>query len=404
MPGIRSRRRTRTASRRSPRCSGSRPAAVGRCRVLELGCGDAGNLAPMALALPEAEFVGIDAAPGAIARGRALADAIRLPNLTLEAIAIEDFEPDAGGFDYVIAHGVYSWLPAPARDRLLALCARALARGGVAYVSYNALPGGRVARGAARHAALPHRRVRGPGRADRAGPRAAALPARGLAARAGATPPGRAAARPGRRQPAPRRARGRQRSRLLPRVRRARRPLTGSSTSPKPTSSKCRSGSPRHPLRTRCERSTTSSGASSTSTSSRAACSARRCSATPASALERSARPSVIAELAVLHARGPFGRRPGATVFEGPTGSTLTTDHPLRDRRARAGRASLAGGRLGARPRGTDEALCGALLRAYGANLVQLHAHPPAIWRTRPGERPEASRARAPPGRAGASS
>ena len=98
----------------------------------------------MALALPETQFVGIDAAPGAIARGRALADAVGLPNLTLETVAIEDFEPDAGGFDYVIAHGVYSWLPAPARDRLLALCARALARSGVAYVSYNALPGGRL--------------------------------------------------------------------------------------------------------------------------------------------------------------------------------------------------------------------------------------------------------------------
>ena len=123
---------------------GLKPAAPGRCRVLELGCGDAGNLAPMALALPETQFVGIDAAPGAIARGRALADAVGLPNLTLETVAIEDFEPDAGGFDYVIAHGVYSWLPAPARDRLLALCARALARSGVAYVSYNALPGGRL--------------------------------------------------------------------------------------------------------------------------------------------------------------------------------------------------------------------------------------------------------------------
>ena len=38
--------------------------------MLELGCGDAGNLVPMAVALPDATFVGIDAAPQAIARGR----------------------------------------------------------------------------------------------------------------------------------------------------------------------------------------------------------------------------------------------------------------------------------------------------------------------------------------------
>jgi SAM-dependent methyltransferase len=117
---------------------------VESCRVLELGCGDGGNLLPMALGLPGAQFVGIDSAATAIDRGRALAAALDLTNVTLESIAIEDYEPTAGGFDYVIAHGVYSWVAPPLRDRLLALCGRALAPGGVAYVSYNALPGARL--------------------------------------------------------------------------------------------------------------------------------------------------------------------------------------------------------------------------------------------------------------------
>ncbi len=104
--------------------------------MLELGCGDAGNLAPMADALPDATFVGIDASAAAIARGRELAAAAGLGNLTLECVPIEEFE--GGEFDYVIAHGVYSWVAPEVRDRLLALCAR----GGIAYVSYNALPGG----------------------------------------------------------------------------------------------------------------------------------------------------------------------------------------------------------------------------------------------------------------------
>ena len=99
---------------------------------------------PMAAALPGASFAGIDTAPGAIDRARRLVDALGLDNVVLEERAIEDFAPERGGFDYVIAHGVYSWVPPAARDRLLGLCREALAEGGVAYVSYNALPGWRV--------------------------------------------------------------------------------------------------------------------------------------------------------------------------------------------------------------------------------------------------------------------
>jgi SAM-dependent methyltransferase len=123
---------------------GLEPPPVERCRVLELGCGDGGNLVPMALALPGASFLGVDSAEGAIARGRTLVDALELSNVELEALPIEEFEPPAAGVDYVIAHGVYSWVAPPVRDRLLALCRKALSERGVAYVSYNALPGGRL--------------------------------------------------------------------------------------------------------------------------------------------------------------------------------------------------------------------------------------------------------------------
>ena len=109
--------------------------------MLELGCGDGGNLAPIAAGLPGGRFAGIDAAPGAIAAARALAAGAGLANVRFDAVAIERFEPPPGGFDYVIAHGVYSWVEPAVRDRLLAVCERALAPGGVAYVSYNALPG-----------------------------------------------------------------------------------------------------------------------------------------------------------------------------------------------------------------------------------------------------------------------
>jgi SAM-dependent methyltransferase len=112
--------------------------------VLELGCGDGGNLVPMAVGLPGSRFSGIDASERAIARGRALVQALGLTNATLEPAAIEKLDPPGERFDYVIAHGVYSWVGAPVRDRLLALCHAVLSERGIAYVSYNALPGGRI--------------------------------------------------------------------------------------------------------------------------------------------------------------------------------------------------------------------------------------------------------------------
>ena len=114
------------------------------CRVLEIGCGDGGNLIPMAHGLPEATFVGIDTSASAIGAARARAQELGLHNVTFEEMSLADHAPAAGSFDYVVAHGVYSWVDAALRDALLALSARALSEHGVAYVSYNALPGGRL--------------------------------------------------------------------------------------------------------------------------------------------------------------------------------------------------------------------------------------------------------------------
>jgi len=120
---------------------GMTPAPAPSCRVLELGCGDGGNLIPMALTLPGSIFAGIDLAEPAIARGCALIRTLGLESLTLRRLDLMCAGPELGEFDYIIAHGLYSWVPAEVRDRLLSLCRAHLAPHGVAYVSYNASPG-----------------------------------------------------------------------------------------------------------------------------------------------------------------------------------------------------------------------------------------------------------------------
>ncbi len=121
---------------------GLAPAPPSACRVLELGCGAGGNLLPMAVALPGSTFLGIDTSRRAIERARAVAERLGLANARFEERSIEDHEPPPESLDYVIAHGVYSWVPPAVRERVLAICAAGLSEHGVAYVSYNALPGG----------------------------------------------------------------------------------------------------------------------------------------------------------------------------------------------------------------------------------------------------------------------
>jgi SAM-dependent methyltransferase len=112
-----------------------------RCRLLELGCGDGGNLIPQALAFPQSHFVGIDLAASAVDDGRRTVAALGLTNIELHVADIAAFDAGLEPFDYIAAHGVLSWVPEPVRQALLALCGRCLAPQGVAYVSYSALPG-----------------------------------------------------------------------------------------------------------------------------------------------------------------------------------------------------------------------------------------------------------------------
>ncbi len=121
--------------------SGMRPAPPGRCRVLELGCAGGGNLVPMADGLPGSTFVGVDRSGRQVDAARSFAERAGVHNVRFEQLDLMDLPSDLGRFDYVIAHGVYSWVPADVRDRLMAICCEHLAPMGLAYISYNTLPG-----------------------------------------------------------------------------------------------------------------------------------------------------------------------------------------------------------------------------------------------------------------------
>ncbi|HWB08770.1 MAG TPA: class I SAM-dependent methyltransferase [Pirellulales bacterium] len=120
---------------------GMTPPGIRACRVLELGCARGSNVIPMALGLPEGRFVGLDFSPRQIADGQRTIDALGLRNIDLRVMNLLDVDRQLGEFDYIVCHGVFSWVPRLVQDKILAICSAHLRPDGVAYVSYNTYPG-----------------------------------------------------------------------------------------------------------------------------------------------------------------------------------------------------------------------------------------------------------------------
>ena len=131
-----------------------------KARVLELGCGSGVNLLAMAQLYPEAELVGIDISSSHIRLADEARSATGLGNAWFIQGDVAQLGEDLGTFDYIIAHGLYSWVPAEVRESILHLCEERLQPGGVAYISYNCLPGWRM-RGALRDMISMHTRGTG---------------------------------------------------------------------------------------------------------------------------------------------------------------------------------------------------------------------------------------------------
>ncbi|HJQ56933.1 MAG TPA: class I SAM-dependent methyltransferase [Vineibacter sp.] len=120
---------------------GLSPPPVATARILEIGCAAGGNIIPLAAYWPGMRCLGIDLSGVQIDQARRRAEGIGLANLELRQQSVTALGAGDGPFDYVICHGVYSWVPQGVRDAILRLCAERLSDDGVAIVSYNVMPG-----------------------------------------------------------------------------------------------------------------------------------------------------------------------------------------------------------------------------------------------------------------------
>src|SRR5262245_52209065 len=114
---------------------------VAQCRMLELGCASGGNIIPLAVRFPGSHFLGVDLTERHVRDGQARIATLDLPNIRIEQGDIGALDLAGERFDYIVCHGVYSWVPANVRDAVLRICAEHLTDNGIAYVSYNVYPG-----------------------------------------------------------------------------------------------------------------------------------------------------------------------------------------------------------------------------------------------------------------------
>jgi SAM-dependent methyltransferase len=114
---------------------------IKEARILELGCGDGSNILNIAYHLPDSYCVGIDASEVQIKRGEGMIKAAKITNAKLVADDLLSIDESWGTFDYILCHGVFSWVPAKLQHKILEICKNNLTDTGIAYISYNTNPG-----------------------------------------------------------------------------------------------------------------------------------------------------------------------------------------------------------------------------------------------------------------------
>ena len=123
------------------RLLGLSPAPASTARILEIGSSYGGNLISQALFYPKATFTGIEIAPTQVSVGKTYIDQLGITNLNLLEGDVNESYDHLGTYDYIIAHGFYSWVDEETKDNFLRLCKEHLAENGILYMSYNTYPG-----------------------------------------------------------------------------------------------------------------------------------------------------------------------------------------------------------------------------------------------------------------------
>ena len=123
------------------RLLGLSPAPASNARILEIGSSYGGNLISQALFYPQATFTGIEIAPTQVSVGKTYIDQLGITNLDLLEGDVNESHDHLGTYDYIIAHGFYSWVDEETKDNFLCLCKEHLAENGILYMSYNTYPG-----------------------------------------------------------------------------------------------------------------------------------------------------------------------------------------------------------------------------------------------------------------------
>lgn len=114
---------------------------VNKAKILDLGCAIGDNLFSFAELYPEAKLVGVDLSAKQIELGKDVITKAGIKNCELKAMSILDIDESFSKFDYIICHGVFSWVPDNVKDKIIEICKNNLTENGVAYISYNTFPG-----------------------------------------------------------------------------------------------------------------------------------------------------------------------------------------------------------------------------------------------------------------------
>ena len=120
---------------------GVNPVPPENARILELGCAGGGNLLPIASQFPNATCVGFDLSQAQVDAARIAVQYCGLTNTKIHQGSVTDITEKLGKFDYILCHGVFSWVPEPVREAILRVSSQNLSANGIAYISYNTLPG-----------------------------------------------------------------------------------------------------------------------------------------------------------------------------------------------------------------------------------------------------------------------